>query len=289
MGIGVRTWKIRNAILRECERCKALRVFRDVRSPAPSKPRRGHGSVRSRHSRRKSTRPDRRPVSVGCNGGEIAVRAHRHLPQGMRDSFPWNALPRGPKHTGTATTEEPGPRRPAMGVAGTHSGTRPDERRALGLEGVGESGCVRQLTGRKGLGRRSHGVSAGTGVAGGTGGDERRDGFPDRSGRMPLAIIGSGHCLQSRISHDSFLVGYDWGELGCGCSVDAVRSSAIRNFTADCIARVLWQCRGPLPPGIAGQAGPDRRVRAKNRRQAIDSQGLRRLTARRARCAGAVR
>ena len=142
----------------------------------------------------------------------------------MRDSFPWNALPRGPKHTGTASTEEPGPRRPAMGVAGTHSGTRPDERRALGLEGVGESGSLRRSTSRKGLVRRSHGVSAGTGVAYGTGGGERRDGFPDACGHTPPAIIGSGHCLQSRISHDSFLVGYDWGELGCGCSVDAVRS-----------------------------------------------------------------
>ncbi len=162
------------------------------------------------------------PVSGGCDGGEIAARAHHRLPQGMRDSFPRNALPQRPKHMGTATAGEPGPRRPAMGVAGTHSGSHPDERRAHGLEGVGEGvnknrwAC--RLSCRKGLERRSHGGNAGTGMACGTGDGERRDGFQDASGHSPSAIIGSGHCLQSRISHDSFLVGYDWGELSCGCS-----------------------------------------------------------------------
>lgn len=129
----------------------------------------------------------------------------------MRNSFLQDALPQRPKHMGTATAGEPGPRRPAMGVAGTHSGTGPDECRAQGLEGVGESGSVRRLAFRKGLGRRSHGGNAGTGMACGADDGERRDGFPDASGRTPPAIIGSGHCLQSRISHDSFLVGYDWG------------------------------------------------------------------------------
>ena len=167
------------------------------------------------------------PVSEAGDGGEIAVRAHHRLPQEMRDSFLRNALPQRPKHQGTATAGEPGPRRPAMGVAGTHSGSHPDECRAQGLEGVGEganegldeglnqSGWACRLSCRKGLERRSHGGSAGTGMACGTGGGERSDGFPDACGHSPSAIIGSGHCLQSRISHDSFLVGYDWGELSC--------------------------------------------------------------------------
>ena len=187
-----------------------------------------------------------------CDGGEIAVRAHRHLPQGMCDSCLRHALPQRPKHMGMATAGEPGPRRPAMGVAGTRSGTGPDGCRAQGLEGVGESGSVCRITRRMschgGHGCPSHGGSAGTVVACGAGNGERRDGFPDADGRTPLAIIGSGHCLQSRISHDSFLVGYDWGELGCGRSGNAMGASAIGSMTGlygHCIARVLRRCLGP--------------------------------------------
>jgi hypothetical protein len=114
-----------------------------------------------------------------------------------------------------------------MGVAGTRSGTGPNGYRAQGLEGVGKNGSANRWacrsSCRKGLERHSHGGNAGSGMAWGPGDGERRDGFPDACGHTPLAIIGSGHCLQSRISHDSFLVGYDWGELGCGCSGSALR------------------------------------------------------------------
>ncbi len=178
-------------------------------------------------------------VSESRDGEAIAVRAHQHLPQGMRDSRLRNALPQCPKHMGTATAGEPGPRRPAMGVAGTHSGTGPDERRAQGLGSVGKSGSVRRLSCRNAPARRSRGGNAGTGKAWEAGDGGRRDGFPDAGGHAPPAIIGSGHCLQSRISHDSFLVGYDWGELGCGCNGYAIGSGSVRNFTGDCIARVL--------------------------------------------------
>lgn len=206
---------------------EGLAAIRGVRSPAPSKHLGGREGRLDRGA--PGGNPRSRTHGVGhsgcCDGGEIAVRAHRHLPQGMRDSCLRRALPQRPKHMGTATAGEPGPRRPAMGVAGTHSGAGPDECRAQGLEGVGENGSTRRVAWRlschEGRGWRSHGGSAGTVMACGTGSGERRDGFPDASGHTPLAIIGSGHCLQSRISHDSFLVGYDWGELGCGCSDNA--------------------------------------------------------------------
>lgn len=58
----------------------------------------------------------------------------------MRNSFLRIAQPQRPKHMSTATAGEPGPQRPAMGVAGTRSDTGPGECRAQGLEGVGKNG-----------------------------------------------------------------------------------------------------------------------------------------------------
>lgn len=141
--MGVECGKYGHAIMREGKRVEGLAAVRGVRSPSSSK----HsgaaaGSVGSRRSRRKPAHGRTRDGSAsgGCDDGEIAVRAHEHLPQGIRNSGLRNDRPRRPKHTGTATAGEPGPRRPAMGVAGTHGGTGPDECRAQGLEGVGKNG-----------------------------------------------------------------------------------------------------------------------------------------------------
>ena len=58
--------------------------------------------------------------------------------------------------------------------------------------------------------RRGHGSTAGAGDGRSDRHGIRRPGPPGTGERTPRAMTGSGHCLQSRISHDSFLDGYDW-------------------------------------------------------------------------------
>lgn len=170
------------------------------------------------------TTADRRSATVAASvrdDGRIAVRAHRTpVPQGCGD-LPRHARPRIPKTTGMARAEAPGPRWPARaGDAGAQRWTDPDGNRVRGLGGVGEN-VGRRLRagwtahhGRRGRATRARAVKAWGHRCG-----IRRPGVPDARGRTPRAMFGSGHCLQSRISHDSFLVGYDWVNWVVGAAV----------------------------------------------------------------------
>lgn len=171
------------------------------------------------------TTAGRRSATVATSvrdDGRIAVRAHRTpVPQGCGD-LPLHARPRIPKTTGMACAEEPGPRWPARaGDAGAQRWTNPDGDRVRGLGGVGEN-----VSRRMGAHLGRHGRAGWTGATGtramrasGHGHGIRRPGVPDAWGRTPRAMFGSGHCLQSRISHDSFLVGYDWVDWVVGAAV----------------------------------------------------------------------
>ena len=162
------------------------------------------------------------PCSAGFDGGAIAVRAQRHHSRGVRDLHPQRIRPRHPKRLDwTAAAGKPGPRPLAQaGGARTQGGTGPDGGRALGRGGVGEK-RVRQA--RRALRTaRYRGGYAGTGTAWGIANGMRRRGLPGAHGQGPRAF-GSGHCLQSRISHDSFLVGYDWVDSDVGIAVTRAR------------------------------------------------------------------
>lgn len=211
--------------MREGETSEGLAAVPAVRSPAPSK----HGGDPQRSA---DTEPRRKPWqtsrmtglrSAGFDDGGIAVRAHRHLPEGMCDSRPLPIRPRRPKRLDWTATGEPGPHRLRLaGGARTHGGTGPNGDRAQGRGGVGEKGvrearkALRAASGHGGsavssmAGRRMATNSmAGNGMALEIADDFCRCGPSCAYGQGPRAF-GSGHCLQSRISHDSFLVGYDW-------------------------------------------------------------------------------
>lgn len=147
------------------------------------------------------------PRSAGFESGTIAVRAQRHLPQGICDSHPQRIRPQHPKRLDwTTATGEPGPQLAQAGGAKTQGCTGPNGDRAQGREGVGENGTARHGQVR----RYTRGSDAGAWMAQRPQNGICRTGTPVASEHGSPAIVGSGHCLQSRISHDSFLVGYDW-------------------------------------------------------------------------------
>ena len=206
--------------MRENETSKSLAAILAVRSPAPSKHRGDPQRSANAEPRRKPWQTSRMTGlrSAGFDDGGIAVRAHRHLPWGVCDSRPLPILPRRPKRLDRIATGEPGPQQLALaGGARTQGDTGPNGGRALGRGGVGEKG-VREA--RKALRTASgHGGNAGrsmakTGMAGNGMALKIADGIcrcgPSSARRQGPQAFGSGHCLQSRISHDSFLVGYDW-------------------------------------------------------------------------------
>lgn len=200
-------------------------------------------------------RPDRRrsatvPVSA-LDDGRIAVRAHRTpVPQGC-GGLPRHARPHIPKTAGVTCAEAPGQRWPARaGDAGAQRWTDPDGGRVQGLGGVGEKGNAGVTAHR---GRRDRGAKAWAGEALGHRCGIRRPGVPHARGRMSRAMFGSGHCLQSRISHDSFLVGYDWVNRVVGVAryrrARSLLNGACRRYAMGAfgayIARLLRRCRGP--------------------------------------------
>jgi hypothetical protein len=164
---------------------------------------------------RTPSRRDRRP---------LAVRAHR-IPAWNRGLHPAGATaPRrgiadgNTVDTGTGT---PGARRPAhRGDAGERNATAPAGDRGHGLGGVGENG----------------------GSAPGIAPDEyprtavrpRRTEVGGARSLALRAVIGSGHCLQSRISHEHALDGYESRIVGrtAAAAIDS------RPPTARCWARM---------------------------------------------------
>ena len=216
--------------MREDETSKGLAAVLAVRSSAPSKHRGDPQRSANAEPRRKPWQTGRMTGlrSTGFDDGGIAVRAHRHLPWGVCDSRPLPIHPRRPKRLDWIATGEPGPQQLRLaGGARTQGDTGPNGDRALGRGGVGEKG-VREA--REALRTAdSHGWNAGRSMAGGSAARNSvaknsmagntmamgnadggcRCGFSSAYGQGPQAF-GSGHCLQSRISHDSFLVGYDW-------------------------------------------------------------------------------
>jgi hypothetical protein len=198
--------------VREGEISEPLAEVPDVRSPAPSK--HGGDPYRSAGTRKpRETGLTTGPRSAGFDDGGIAVRAHRHLPKCMRDSHPRHIRPQRPKRLDRTATGEPGPLQLALaGGARTQSGTGPNGDRALERGGVGEKRMHEAWQAPRatiGHGGNAGNSMAGTGMALSVADGRCRCGPSGAHGRGPRAF-GSGHCLQSRISHDSFLVGYDW-------------------------------------------------------------------------------
>lgn len=155
-------------------------------------------------------------TSVRNDVDGIAVRAHRTpLPQGRGDR-PRRTGPHVQRTADRTTSATPDPRWPARtGEAGDQRGIDPDGDRVRGSGRVGENvgdgadGAIEQH-GHGHDARRDHGTTAGADDGRSDRHGRRRPGPPGTGGRTPRAMIGSGHCLQSRISHDSFLDGYDW-------------------------------------------------------------------------------
>ena len=203
---------VENPDTRPCGKTKLWKALRRFRSPiartieAWRKP--VSIGVRSAPEGAPHHRPHDGPRSASFDDGGIAVRAHRHHPWGMCDSHPLRIRPRRPKRQDWTATGEPGPQDLTLaGGARTQSGTGPNGDRALGRGGVGEKG-VREA--RKALRTASgHGRNAGRSTALRVANGICRRGLRNAH-RQGLRAFGSGHCLQSRISHDSFLVGYDW-------------------------------------------------------------------------------
>lgn len=250
--------------MRDGRRARRLESGSRRRRTAPRRCRRRDGGGDGRRGGASCARSGRRrsaTVSVSVlDDGRIAVRAHRTpVPQGCGD-LPRHARPHIPKTAGVACTGVPGQRWPAQtGEAGAQRWTAPDGGRVRGLGGVGEKGNGGGTTGCWRCGRAAE---AGAGEAMGCRCGIRRPGVPHARRRMSRAMFGSGHCLQSRISHDSFLVGYDWVNRVVGVAVPRSLDSeswtleswtlgswtcwryAARAFGA-CIARLLRRCRGP--------------------------------------------
>jgi hypothetical protein len=182
------------------------------------------------------------PRSARFDDGGFAVRAHRHLPEGLCDSHPTHISPQRPKRLDRTATAEPGPQQLKLARgARTQSGAGPNGGRAQGQEGEGEKGMCEARKALRTAG--GHGGNAGTGMAWRAADGACRCGLSGANGQSPQAF-GSGHCLQSRISHDSFLVGYDWWIALCvvrWCGRDGPRCSGF------CISRVSWDCRGLRP------------------------------------------
>jgi hypothetical protein len=139
---------------------------------------------------RTPSRRDRRP---------LAVRAHR-IPAWNRGQHPaGTTAPRRGIADGSTVdigTDTPGARRPAhRGDAGGRSATAPAGDRGHGLGGVGENGGSAQ--------------DVAPGEHPWTAARLRRTEVGDTRSRALRAMIGSGHCLQSRISHEHALDGYE--------------------------------------------------------------------------------
>ena len=113
------------------------------------------------------------------------------------------------------TAGEPGPQQTApAGDANAQRGSGPNGGRAQEWRDVGENGVQRDGIDRIAISasqRRCHRLddhsdSAAARMACGLACDSRLR----KAREQGSWAFGSGHCLQSRISHDSFLVGYDW-------------------------------------------------------------------------------
>jgi hypothetical protein len=264
---------------------RARRVESDSRrrrtAPRRSSEPNGGGGVRRGGAA--CARPDRRrsatvAVSV-LDDGRIAVRAHRTpVPQGC-GGLPRHARPHIPKTAGVTCAEVPGQRWPARaGDAGAQRWTDPDGGRVRGLGGVGEKGNEGGAAHR---GRRGRAVAAWAGKAMGHRRGIRRPIVPHPRRRMSRAVFGSGHCLQSRISHDSFLVGYDWVNRVVGVAIPQSLALAepdlpegcregIRRLYSTTFAAMSRACHDHR--STMRRRCPDRSNR-RNASQRLDSQG----------------